>query len=42
MYKVKKLKQIVDKFIEDVEEIGFIVYREEDKENLVIDIEEKK
>lgn len=42
MDKLEKLKQITDKYIEDIEELGYVVYQEEDKDNIVLDIEEKK
>lgn len=42
MDKFEKLKEITDKYIEYVEELGFVVYQEEDKDNIVLDIEEKK
>ncbi len=42
MNKFEKLQQVIVKFVEDLEELGYVVYQEEDKDNLVIDIEEKK
>ncbi len=42
MDKFKELKQITDKYIEDIEALGYVVYQEEDKDNIVLDIEEKK
>ena len=42
MNKFDKLQQVIVKFVEDLEELGYVVYQEEDKDNLVIDIEEKK
>ncbi|MDB8790644.1 hypothetical protein PN398_07915 [Romboutsia sp. 1001216sp1] len=42
MNKFEKLQQVIVKFVEDLEELGYVVYQEEDKDNLIIDIEEKK
>lgn len=42
MNKFDKLKQVVVKFVEELEELGYVVYQEEDKDNIVLDIEEKK
>lgn len=42
MNQFEKLRQVIVKFVEDLEELGYVVYQEEDKDNLVIDIEEKK